>query len=51
MSKGGENMSRVEELVRAIEELSLEEQKQLFDQLADLLDLLGWIKLNEVTFF
>ncbi|MDQ0286572.1 hypothetical protein J2Z49_001686 [Desulfofundulus luciae] len=44
-------MSRIEELVRAIEELSLEEQKQLFDQLVDLLDLLGWIKLNEVTFY
>ncbi|MGB9802653.1 hypothetical protein [Desulfofundulus sp.] len=44
-------MSRIDELVRAIEELSLEEQKQLFDKLADLLDLLGWIKLNEVTFY
>lgn len=43
-------MSRVDELVREIESLSLEELKQLFDRLEDLLDLLGWIKLNEVIF-
>ncbi|WP_281168486.1 hypothetical protein [Desulfovirgula thermocuniculi] len=43
-------MSRVDELVREIESLTLEELKQLFDRLEDLLDLLGWIKLNEVNF-
>lgn len=42
-------MSRVDELVRKIESLTLEELKQLFDRLEDLLDLLGWIKLNEVN--
>lgn len=42
-------MSRVDKLVREIESLTLEELKQLFDRLEDLLDLLGWIKLNEVN--
>ncbi|WP_282434521.1 hypothetical protein [Desulfotomaculum copahuensis] len=43
-------MSRVDKLVREIEALSLEEAKELFDHLADTLDLLGWFKLNEVIF-
>ena len=44
-------MSSVEQLVAEIDKLSLDEQKELFDQLADTLDLLGWFKLNEVTFY
>jgi hypothetical protein len=44
-------MSTVEQLVAEIDKLSLDEQKELFDQLADTLDLLGWFKLNEVTFY
>lgn len=43
-------MSRVDELVVELESLSLEELKELLDKMADTLDLLGWIKLNEVTF-
>ncbi|MFZ5592633.1 MAG: hypothetical protein ACOY81_12615 [Bacillota bacterium] len=43
-------MSRVDALVAELETLSLEELKELFDRMADTLDLLGWIKLNEVSF-
>jgi len=42
-------MSRVDKLVQEIEELPLEEAQELFNRLADMLDLLGWIKLNEVV--
>ncbi|GBF34043.1 hypothetical protein DCCM_3154 [Desulfocucumis palustris] len=41
-------MDRVDELVAELEKLSLEELKELFDKMSDTLDLLGWIKLNEV---
>jgi len=44
-------MSNVDRLVAEIDQLTLEEQKELFDRLADTLDLLGWFKLNEVTFY
>lgn len=44
-------MSKVDNLVAELENLSLDELKEVFDRLQDSLDLLGWIKLNEVTFF
>ncbi|MFZ5646790.1 MAG: hypothetical protein ACOY30_04120 [Bacillota bacterium] len=44
-------MTRVDNLVAELESLSLEELKEVFDRLQDVLDLLGWIKLNEVTFY
>ncbi|GAB6181611.1 hypothetical protein JCM14036_29300 [Desulfotomaculum defluvii] len=44
-------MTRVEELVKQIEDLTFEEQKILFNLLADTLDNLGWIKLNDVSFY
>ncbi|GAB6157078.1 hypothetical protein JCM39194_02780 [Desulfotomaculum varum] len=43
-------MTRVEQLVKEIEDLTFEEQKILFDLLADTLDTFGWIKLNDITF-
>ncbi|SHH16689.1 hypothetical protein [Desulforamulus hydrothermalis] len=44
-------MTRVEQLVKEIEDLTFEEQKILFDLLADTLDTFGWIKLNDITFY
>ncbi|MDO7788773.1 hypothetical protein [Desulforamulus aquiferis] len=44
-------MTKVEELVKQIEELPLKQQKVLFDLLADNLDTLGWFKLNDIVFF
>ncbi|SHF50899.1 hypothetical protein [Desulforamulus putei] len=44
-------MTRVEQLVKEIEDLTFEEQKMLFDLLADTLDTFGWIKLNDINFY
>ncbi|MEW6698096.1 MAG: hypothetical protein ACOY35_00720 [Bacillota bacterium] len=44
-------MTRVEELMRQIEDLTFEEQKILFDMLADTLDNFGWFKLNDIKFY
>lgn len=44
-------MSRVDNLVAELESLSLDELKEVFDRLEDVLDMLGWIKLNEVKFY
>lgn len=44
-------MSKVDSLVAELESLSLDELKEVFDRMQDVLDLLGWIKLNEVTFY
>lgn len=44
-------MTRVEELAKQIEDLTFEEQKILFDLLADTLDTFGWFKLNDFKFF
>ncbi|MFZ5650817.1 MAG: hypothetical protein ACOY4I_08180 [Bacillota bacterium] len=44
-------MSTVDNLVAELEGLSLDELKEVFDRLQDVLDLLGWIKLTEVTFY
>jgi len=44
-------MSRVDNLVAELEGLSLDELKVVFDRLEDVLDMLGWIKLNEVKFY
>lgn len=41
-------MNKVDKLVREIEQLELDEQQELFNRLEDILDMLGWIKLNEV---
>lgn len=38
----------MDKLVREIEQLELDEQQELFNRLEDILDMLGWIKLNEV---
>ncbi|MGQ9556862.1 MAG: hypothetical protein ACUVTU_02740 [Desulfurispora sp.] len=43
-------MTRVDALIAELEALSLDELKELFDRMADTLDLLGWIKLNDVNF-
>lgn len=44
-------MTRVEELAKQIEDLTFEEQKILFDLLADTLDTFGWFKLNDIKSF
>ncbi|AEF93664.1 hypothetical protein Desca_0784 [Desulfotomaculum nigrificans CO-1-SRB] len=44
-------MTKVEELAKEIEQLTLKEQKALFDLLADTLDTLGWFKLNDIVFY
>jgi len=44
-------LTRVEELAKQIEDLTFEEQKILFDLLADTLDTFGWFKLNDIKFF
>lgn len=44
-------MTRVEELLKQIEDLTFEEQKILFDLLADTLDTFGWFKLNDISFY
>ncbi|GEM_PF-2009052 len=41
-------MSKIDSLVKEIEALELDEQKELFNRLEDLLDLLGWFKLYDV---
>jgi len=41
-------VSKVDELVKEIEQLELDEQKELFSRLEDILDLLGWFKLYDV---
>ncbi|MEG6520688.1 hypothetical protein [Desulfotomaculum sp. 1211_IL3151] len=43
-------MTRVEELLKQIEDLTFEEQNILFNLLADTLDNFGWFKLNDITF-
>ncbi|ABO49810.1 hypothetical protein Dred_1276 [Desulforamulus reducens MI-1] len=48
---GGNKMTRVEELVKQIEDLTFEEQKILFDLLADTLDNFGWLKLNDIKLY
>jgi hypothetical protein len=41
-------LSKIDSLVKEIEALELDEQKELFNRLEDLLDLLGWFKLYDV---
>ena len=44
-------MSKVDNLVAELESLSLDDLKEVFDRINDVLDMLGWIKLNEVKFY
>ena len=43
-------MTRIEELVKEIEQLPLKQQQVLFNLLSDTLDTLGWFKLNNIVF-
>lgn len=44
-------MTKIDRLVKEIESLEIEELKELFDRLADTLDLLGWFNFYNAKFY